>query len=397
MLPCGRGERNGSADERYHGVDTITIMRAIIIVSGHAEGISPLHGRYPLPLLPLVDRPFVQHLVEFLAGRGITRLALLLDPRMEQVASFLGDGRRWGCCVVYHRLAEPSKRYALLKAVAHGDPHEPFLLGHADRFVPLPLGETGDANAPVLFCSRLTDAVSPQQKDHWTGWAVLSPEHLAALPDDVDEAALETHLRGGKGARLLRPSLEVRRPLRMDTFAGIIAAHRAVLSKESRTLPLGRESEPGVWVGRKTRLHPTVQFFPPVSVGDNCVVGAGVRLGPHATLVGDCLLDDHAAVSHSVIFPGSYIGPGIDLEDVIVDQKYLIHIRGGRALLVAEDFILGSLAASPSWERSPSLLARAAGLLSPLLARPHSAQPRPRGSDRNIGLDRNSSFAQRKE
>jgi hypothetical protein len=135
-------------------------------------------------------------------------------------------------------------------------------------------------------------------------------------------------------------------------------------------------------------------------------VGAGVRLGPHATLAGDCLLDDQAAVSHSVVFPGSYIGPGLDLQDVIVDQKYLIHVRGGHTLMVAEDFVLGSLTSSPSWEPSPPLLARAAGLLSPLLARPlqlfnafrsEGARPRLGRPHQNVHLDTYSSVSERKD
>jgi len=243
----------------------------------------------------------------------------------------------------------------LLELITQGsEPDEPFLLGRADRLIFPPLGEKPLANAPVLFSAPQASGGPKQPVDQWTGWAVLLAAHVEGFLGKAAPGNLEASLRGlSEGTQPAR-TVKVSRPLRMDTFEDILAAHRAVLDKEFPTRPQGRETEPGVWIGRKTRLHSTVQLIPPVAVGDNCLVGAGVRLGPYATLVGNCLLDDHAAVSNSVVFPGSYIGPGLDLEGVIVDQKYLTHVRNGRTLLVADDFVLGSLATEPAWEPSPA-------------------------------------------
>ncbi len=41
-------------------------MIAVIIAPGLSPGMEALNERYPSPLLPLVDRPFIQHVVEFL-------------------------------------------------------------------------------------------------------------------------------------------------------------------------------------------------------------------------------------------------------------------------------------------------------------------------------------------
>jgi hypothetical protein len=102
----------------------------------------------------------------------------------------------------------------------------------------------------------------------------LLPEHLDALPADADEEGLCNHLvRAAGGAA---PWFKVPTALSVRAFADLLEAHRAVLGKEATGLLFAcREADPGIWVARNVRLHPTVQFFPPVYVGENCDIGGG--------------------------------------------------------------------------------------------------------------------------
>src|SRR5262249_57326278 len=99
---------------------------------------------------------------------------------------------------------------------------------------------------------------------------------------------------------------------------------------------------------------------PPVFLGENCQIGAGVQLGPHASVGHDCVLDTHCSVAQSVIFPGSYVGEALELGDVLVDKNCLINVRYGGALTVVDDFILGSLADRPLQRWLMRLFARLA-------------------------------------
>jgi len=55
------------------------------------------------------------------------------------------------------------------------------------------------------------------------------------------------------------------------------------------------------------------------------------------------VLDGHCTVTNSVIFPGSYVGEGLELAEVIVDKNRLISVRLGGAVDVSDNFILGSM------------------------------------------------------
>lgn len=346
-------------------------MRAIIMATGDSPGTDPLNERHPTPLLPLVDRPFLQHVIEFCVHQGITRFDLVLSHLPEKIEHFLGDGKRWGCTFTVHLARDPVRPYRLLKVLdLEGGPDEPLLLGHADRLPQFRLPEV-DALAPlpVLFCWHDEGAAEPARQRRWAGWALLSPGVIAALPADPDEHELEDHLRALAAHE--RSWCEVPRPLSVATFDEFLAAHRAVLGKAFLGLLLsGREADPGVWLSRNVKLHPTVQLIPPVYIGENCSIDAGVRLGPNAVIGKDCMLDAHCTASNSVVFPGSYIGQALELADVIVDRNRLINVRLGGAVPVTDDFLIASLSDSPFREGIARIFGRLVALLVLLVASP---------------------------
>jgi lipopolysaccharide/colanic/teichoic acid biosynthesis glycosyltransferase len=194
------------------------------------------------------------------------------------------------------------------------------------------------------------------------------PEHLASFPTDMDEVGLYEHL-----LKLGIKKVEVSRPLDVRTFGELLDAHGSVLAKKASGLFLScREADPGVWLSRNVRLHPSVQFFPPVFVGENCDIGPGVKLGPYAVLGKDCMVDGHCTVANSVIFPNSYVGEGLDLAEVIVDRNRLISIRHGEAVAISDNFILGSMTERPLTQGFARALARVTALailivVSPIL------------------------------
>src|ERR1700724_3180784 len=59
-------------------------------------------------LSPLVDRPFLQHVVETVVGQGIREIHFILPEEDRDARGILGDGTRWGAHFRYH--TPPGKR-----------------------------------------------------------------------------------------------------------------------------------------------------------------------------------------------------------------------------------------------------------------------------------------------
>ncbi|MEW6753870.1 MAG: hypothetical protein AB1505_23250, partial [Candidatus Latescibacterota bacterium] len=67
-------------------------MHAVLIATGGVPAPGT-DGLRPAPLRPLVDRPFIQHVVECLVQEGITELDLVLSDRPEEVSGCWATGR----------------------------------------------------------------------------------------------------------------------------------------------------------------------------------------------------------------------------------------------------------------------------------------------------------------
>jgi mannose-1-phosphate guanylyltransferase len=66
-------------------------VKAVVLVGGEGTRLRPLTETIPKPLIPLVDRPFLDHVLDHLARHGVEE-AILSSPYLEEVfASFLRD------------------------------------------------------------------------------------------------------------------------------------------------------------------------------------------------------------------------------------------------------------------------------------------------------------------
>jgi UDP-N-acetylglucosamine diphosphorylase / glucose-1-phosphate thymidylyltransferase / UDP-N-acetylgalactosamine diphosphorylase / glucosamine-1-phosphate N-acetyltransferase / galactosamine-1-phosphate N-acetyltransferase len=76
-------------------------LRAVVLAAGKGERLWPLTETRPKPLLPIANKPILQHTVETLVDAGIRRLILVISYRGEMVRERLGDGSSFNCELEY--------------------------------------------------------------------------------------------------------------------------------------------------------------------------------------------------------------------------------------------------------------------------------------------------------
>ena len=330
-------------------------MRAIIL-SGNSQ-LSRSPGATWGVLTPLVDRPFLQHLVESIIGHGIREIDFVL-PDVDQAArAMLGDGTRWGAQFKYHAAAGPVNDSR--KKIAANKPEEMFFLAHSDR---LPLIQLDVKNcAPTLFCWRDTDL-------HWTGWGVVRTADMLRLPAGLETAQLFTCLFENGSPMGCE---EGKKPLSAKSYEDLIESNRRVLSREFPCLMVGgKEVQPGVWVSRNAKVHPTAKLRSPAFLGENCRVGAMVEVGPAVSIGKYCMIERDTFVSDSVVFNGSYVGQNLALKGVVVDRSRLINTRWDAEIEGVDELLLGSVFGAPLSTRLLQLVGRLAAVLAVVLFSP---------------------------
>lgn len=308
-------------------------MRAVIVATGHAPRLAALTEARPAPLLTFFDRPFLQHQVEYLASRGVRDLDFVLCQFPEQVERALGDGGRWGCRFTYHLARDPAEPYRCLPESVKG---ELLLLGDAQCLPCLPEALPTASSAPLFFCRR--DPSLANGPVQWTGWACLPGGWLRQSGD----AELAPGL--SRAAPAAGQVVEVLGLLSMASCREYAQAHECVLAGKFPGLLLtGREVEPQIWVSRNVRLHPSAQLVPPVYLGENCDVAEGVQRGPATVLGADSVVEKNSTVARSVVWPGSYLGEDLEVDESIIDGHRLVNYQLDVAVNVPEHFILGNL------------------------------------------------------
>ncbi|MCB9799669.1 MAG: sugar transferase [Candidatus Omnitrophica bacterium] len=342
-------------------------MKAVIIATGEHSNLMPLDRSWPAPLVPVMDRPFIQHIVEMAVDLGIQEISLILSHLPEKIESYLGDGLRWGVRIHYHLTRDPVFAYqtiASMQTIQYRK--EGFLLGHADRL-------------PDLRTVRLSDE---DQNDHlsvfckkspaflWTGWAWIPKGFDLDWNQALNEQMLGEHLIKCANTRY-GGVVDIDRILSIQSFEDLTEANRQVLDKSYTGLLFsGREIEPSVWVCRNVSLHPTAKIKPPVYIGENSQIGMGTELGPYAVISHGSMLDRHCMVSNSLIFPGSYVGESLELSDVIIDKNRLINTRLEASTIVRDDFIISSMSAKGLLRTPVSLFARFCALIALIILLP---------------------------
>jgi len=309
-------------------------MKAILIATRDVDNTPILSERLGAPMLPLLDRPFLQHGVECLVRWGVTEINFILSHLPEKVETFFGTGERWGCRFRYHIVRDSERPCRPLADALASHRGAPLILAHGEV---LPLMESIDTGteAPLL----LMHEKEPGEK-RWTGWAVIPPGGPSGVGEHTRENALEEALaQSGAVERRLTTALTIR------DATTLLAATRTLLDLGiPHLMHAARKVEDGVWLSRNVGIHPTARITPPVYIDEGCRIGKQAAIGPHAVLGKGCVVDDKARIRDSVVLPWSYIGKKLSLESSVVDKNCVVNTTIGSELTVTDAFIIGNLA-----------------------------------------------------
>ena len=81
-------------------------MQALILAGGEGTRLRPLTSTVPKPVVPLVDRPFIAYMLDWLGGHGVDDVIMSCGFLAAGVRNVLGDGSAYGLRLRY--MEEPT-------------------------------------------------------------------------------------------------------------------------------------------------------------------------------------------------------------------------------------------------------------------------------------------------
>jgi len=114
------------------------MKQAVILAGGKGTRLREVSQGLPKPMIPILGKPLLQHLIEQCVTHNICNIKLLVSYKKEVIIDFFGDGRRYGVSIQY--IVEDIPRGtagALIDALSELD--EQFLVIYGDTFFDIDL------------------------------------------------------------------------------------------------------------------------------------------------------------------------------------------------------------------------------------------------------------------
>lgn len=82
-------------------------MKAVIMAGGKGTRLRPLTCQLPKPMVPLLNRPCMEYIIELLKSHGITQIAVTMQFLPEAIRDYFGDGSEFGVELHYFEEVSP--------------------------------------------------------------------------------------------------------------------------------------------------------------------------------------------------------------------------------------------------------------------------------------------------
>jgi len=105
-------------------------LDAVIMAGGRGTRLQPLTEDLPKPMLPVGDRPLMEHIVDQLRQAGIRRVSVATHYKAEKIREHFGDGRAFGVELGYLNEDRPLGTAGSLSMLAESD--QPLLVINGD-------------------------------------------------------------------------------------------------------------------------------------------------------------------------------------------------------------------------------------------------------------------------
>lgn len=316
-------------------------MKAFIITGDHIADLNPLSQTYAGCLSPLLDRPWLQHLVEVLVNKGVKDFHFFASDHPQQIEKYFESGKRWGTNFTYHIGADETTLFKQIQIQCDILKGEKILLCQANCIYFDVPDFTNLETQGVLKITAATEAIGAND------WLVFDPEFWRNFGPIKSFGQLEGAIVGKLAPKV--PQVHTAKEfLRFNDLKDLLTAQSQVMENLFPQLMCNaNEIEPKIRVSRNVMLSPTAKIIPPVFIGENCQISEKVTLGPNVVVSANCIVDAKSSIANSIIFPGSYVGESLNVSNSFVKHNQLINLDIGGEISLSEDFILGSLSDHP--------------------------------------------------
>ena len=324
-------------------------LKAIILAAGEGNRMRPLTYTRPKVMLPLANKPILEHLLIEASKAGIREFIFVVGYRDEQVRNYFGNGSRWGVSIDYSTQRRQLGTADAIKMVDSSIDGS-FLVMNGDIIVRQKdissLTNRSDTTLSVFEVENTRDLGVVEVKGdriiHIYEKTEEPPSHMANVglylftPDIFDAVSLTSKsLRGEyEITDALHLMIEQEQPISYQQINywlnlsypwDLLAANESLLAG-IKAQNLG-EVEKNVVVkgvvsiGKNTVVRSGSYIVGPVIIGQDCDIGPNCYVRPYTSIGDNCRIGSAVEVKNSIIMKGSKIPHQNYVGDSIIGEE----------------------------------------------------------------------------
>ncbi len=333
-------------------------MKAVVMAGGEGTRLRPLTAAMPKPLLPVVNRPVMAHVLALLRKHGFTDVVVTVQFLASLVRNHFGDGEEFDMSISYANEQSPLGTAGSIKNAEDALRDGTFLVMSGDALTDIDLTDLlrfhRENDAMVTTClTRVRDPLEFGitvvdnagrverflEKPTWgqvftdtvsTGIYVMEPEVFDFItPGEMVDWSTDVFPALLKADKAVYGYVAEGYWEDVGTHEKYLQAQADVLAGRVAVDIDGFELAPGVWVAEGAEVDPGATLNGPLYIGDYCKIEAGAELREYTVLGSNVVVKSGAFLDRAVVHDNVYIGPQTNLRGCVIGKNSDV-MRGAR-------------------------------------------------------------------
>lgn len=324
-------------------------MKAVVMAGGEGSRLRPLTIGRPKPMVPIVNRPVMEHILLLLKRHGITEIVVTVQYLARVIQDYFDDGAALGIRLHYSVEDVPLGTAGSVKLAEHLL-NETFLVISGDALTDFDLQAIIDFHRARKSIATITLTRVPEPLEY----GVVVTDGDGRIRRFLEKPSWSEVISDtiNTGIYVLEPEVLQRCPsgqpydFSHDLFPGLLADDKPMFGYVAEgywtdvgTIPeyarasfdvlegkvranIGESCDrPGIWCGKGAVIAPSARVNGPVYIGHDVQIGPGVIIDGPAVIGDNTIVEPYAHIARSIVWRSCYVGERAELRGAIVGEQ----------------------------------------------------------------------------
>jgi mannose-1-phosphate guanylyltransferase/phosphomannomutase len=346
-------------------------VKAVILAGGEGTRLRPLTSNTPKPMMPLANKPMMEHIVNLLTLHGFDEVVVTVAFLANQIRDYFGDGSDFGVTMRYATEDSPLGTAGSVRNAAD-ELDDTFLVISGDVLTDIDLTAFVKAHRDA----GASASIALKHVENPLEFGIVITQ-----PDGTIERFLEKPTWGEVFSDTINTGIYVLEPVVFDhipegevvdfsgdVFPGLLAdghtlhghvaegywedvgtleaysrAHTDVLDGRVHVEIDGFQLGDRRWIGTDVEISPEARIDDPVVIGDSCRIEAGAHIRPYSVLGTDVIVKADAFLERAVLHDHVYVGTQANLRGCVIGRNTDLraHVRVDEGTVVGDECFVG--------------------------------------------------------